>query len=159
MNSLHSTASAFESFTPEQSYNCQICQKRFSRPEFLRRHLDDAHASHASQMEILNHLNPNNSYNIQGNPSLHENGPHGHSGMFVPPPPHMIQNSGFFGFENTPMSSALSAQKMIKNTSAAASKEYKCSICNKNFSRKYHLTRHQKSLHGGAFIENNLINN
>jgi uncharacterized Zn-finger protein len=157
MTSLHSTTSAFESFTPEQSYNCQICGKRFSRPEFLRRHLDDVH-SHVGQMEILNHLNPNNSYNIQGNAALHENGPHNHS-MFVPPPPHMIQSTSFFGFDqNNPMASSVTpTAKMNKSPVAAMAslKEHKCSICNKNFSRKYHLTRHQKSLHGQAFIENN----
>lgn len=163
MNSLHNSASAFESFTPEESFNCQICGKRFSRPEFLRRHLDDAHSHAPNQMDILNHLNPNNSYNIQGNSTVHENGPHNHSsGMFVPPPPHMIQSS-FFGFENNPMtsptsssaSSAPSPAKSLNNKNTAL-KEHKCSICNKNFSRKYHLTRHQKSLHGTiAFNDNN----
>lgn len=170
INSLHnnstaSSTSAFESFTPEQSFNCQMCGKRFSRPEFLRRHIDDVH-SHASQMDILNQLNPNNSYNIhqgggggggQGNSSHHhENGPHG--GMFVPPPPHLT--GGFFGFENNPMSAAGASSagaaghgggSKVSNNKSSPLKEHKCSICNKNFSRKYHLTRHQKSLHGGTF--------
>lgn len=154
INSLHnSTASsptetsAFESFSPViESYNCQMCGKRFSRPEFLRRHLEDAH-SQAGQLEILNHLNPNLPYNLPDNLATHENGP------FVPPPPHMIQNSSsFFGFENVPMSSTSLVPKIVKSVSL---KEHKCSICNKTFSRKYHLTRHQKSLHSGAFNENN----
>lgn len=137
-----------------------MCGKRFSRPEFLRRHIDDVH-SHTGQMEILNQLNPNNTYNIhQGNSSHHENGPP--HGMFsVPPPPHLT--SGFFGFENTPMSSSTAASssttlgtKVSKTTTSAVPlKEHKCFVCNKNFSRKYHLTRHQKSLHGSASIENN----
>ena len=154
MNSLHnsptSPTSAFESYSPDmQSYNCQICSKRFSRPEFLRRHVEDVH-NIAGQMEIINHLNPNNSYNIQ-NSSLHENGQ-----MFVPPPPHMLQNSsGFFGFENNPMTSSSLGPKITKCISL---KEHKCTICNKNFSRKYHLTRHQKSLHSGAFNENETEN-
>jgi uncharacterized Zn-finger protein len=151
MNSLHNSSSAFNSFIPEQSYNCNICQKRFSRPEFLRRHLDDAHNhSHASQMEILSHINPNNSYNIQGNSTVHDS-----TGLFsVPPPPHMLtHNSSFFGFENAPLSSSSSTsstagQKTLKNT--VALKEHRCNVCNKNFSRKYHLTRHQKSLHGAV---------
>lgn len=159
INSLHSTSSssAFESFTPEQSFNCQTCGKRFSRSEFLRRHIEDVH-SHSSQMDLLSQLNnPNNPYNIhQAN---HENG--SHSSMFVPPPPHLT--SGFFGFENTPMtSSSLTASisnaagsKVSQKSTSVPLKEHKCSICNKNFSRKYHLTRHQKSLHSGAFIENN----
>lgn len=71
--------------------------------------------------------------------------------MFVPPPPHMLQNStGFFGFENNPMTSSLGP----KITKIVSLREHKCNICNKNFSRKYHLTRHQKSLHSGAFTEN-----
>ncbi|KAG5681461.1 hypothetical protein PVAND_010895 [Polypedilum vanderplanki] len=145
ISSLHSTTSAFESFTPEQSYNCNLCGKRFSRAEFLRRHIDDVH-SHAGQMEILNHLNPNNSYNIQGNSSLHDNVQHNHN-MFVPPPPHLIQSSSFFGFDqNNPMASP-SSTKINKNPSSATVKEHKCTICNKNFSRKYHLVRHQRSLH------------
>jgi uncharacterized Zn-finger protein len=76
--------------------------------------------------------------------------------MFVPPPPHLT--GGFFGqFENTQMSSSSSASKVSPQKSPSAPlKEHKCSICNKNFSRKYHLTRHQKSLHSGhAFNENN----
>jgi len=155
MNSLHnsptSPTSAFESFSPEmQSYNCQICAKRFSRPEFLRRHVEDVH-NIAGQMEIINHLNPNNSYNIHASSSLNENG----QSMFVPPPPHMLQNSsGFFGFENIPSTSIVP-----KITKSISLKEHKCTICNKNFSRKYHLTRHQKSLHSGAFTENEVENN
>lgn len=153
INSLHSSTSAFESFTPEQSFNCQMCGKRFSRSEFLRRHIDDVH-SHANQMEILNQLNPNNTYNIhQGNSSHHVN----ENGMFIPPPPHLT--GGFFGFENSPMSSASTTSlgtKVTKNTNTTVPlKEHKCLVCNKNFSRKYHLTRHQKSLHGTAFTENN----
>lgn len=155
MNSLHnspssptSPTSAFESFSPEQSFNCQMCGKRFSRPEFLRRHLDDAHG-HPNQIDIINHLVPNNSYNIQSSSSAHESS----QSMFVPPPPYMIQNTAsFFGFENIPMSSSSMLPKITKCVSL---REHKCSICNKNFSRKYHLTRHQKSLHSGAFIENN----
>lgn len=157
INSLHSSASsAFESFTPEQSFNCQMCGKRFSRPEFLRRHIDDVH-SHSNQLDILNQLNPNNStYNSihHGNSSHHES-----HGMFVPPPPHLT--GGFFGFENAPMSSSASTgggSSSLSKVSKAATvplKEHKCLLCNKNFSRKYHLTRHQKSLHGTAFMENN----
>lgn len=131
-----------------------MCGKRFSRPEFLRRHIDDVH-SHSSQMDILNQLNPNNTYNIhQGNSSHHEN-----HGMFsVPPPPHLT--SGFFGFENTPMSSTAASSSTSHATKVSKStvplKEHKCFVCNKNFSRKYHLTRHQKSLHGTtSSIENN----
>lgn len=131
-----------------------MCGKRFSRPEFLRRHIDDVH-SHSSQMDILNQLNPNNTYNIhQGNSSHHEN-----HGMFsVPPPPHLT--SGFFGFENTPMSSTAASSSSTSHATKVSKstvplKEHKCFVCNKNFSRKYHLTRHQKSLHGTASIENN----
>lgn len=156
INSLHnnsSSSSAFESFAPEQSFTCQMCAKRFSRPEFLRRHIEDVH-SHSGQMDLLNQLNPNHPY-IQGNSSHHENG--AHSAMFVPPPPHLT--GGFFGFENTQMTSSSSAAAKVsqqKSASGAPLKEHKCSICNKNFSRKYHLTRHQKSLHSGhAFNENN----
>lgn len=153
INSLHnnSSSSAFESFTPEQSFNCQMCGKRFSRPEFLRRHIEDVH-SHSSQMDLLSQLNPTNPYNLHQGNSHHENG--SHSAMFVPPPPHL--SGGFFAFENTPMSSSTTKVSQQQKNTSAPLKEHKCSICNKNFSRKYHLTRHQKSLHGGhAFNENN----
>ncbi|XP_070491416.1 zinc finger protein 98-like isoform X1 [Chironomus tepperi] len=154
MNSLHNnstaspaSSSAFESYSPDmQSFNCQICSKRFSRPEFLRRHVEDVH-NIAGQMEIINHLNPNHNYNLPSG-SLHENGQ-----MFVPPPPHMLQNStGFFGFDNMSTSSGPKITKIV------SLKEHKCTICNKNFSRKYHLTRHQKSLHSGAFNDNETEN-
>lgn len=140
MNNLHAgiNNTTFEHFAPEQSYNCNLCGKRFSRPEFLRRHLDDAH-NHASQMEILNQLNPNNPYNGQGNSS-------GIDPMFPVPPPHMTSMFGVASFENAP--APPSAPKPVK---ATALKQHNCGICSKNFTRRYHLTRHQKSLHGGVF--------
>jgi uncharacterized Zn-finger protein len=140
MNNLHAgiNSTTFEHFAPEQSYNCNLCGKRFSRPEFLRRHLDDAH-NHANQMEILNQLNPNNPYS---------NGP-GNSidPMFPVPPPHMSSMFGVANFENTP--APPSAPKPVKAPTAL--KTHNCGICSKNFTRRYHLTRHQKSLHGGVF--------
>lgn len=139
MNNLHAgiNNTTFEHFAPEQSYNCSLCGKRFSRPEFLRRHLDDAH-NHASQMEILNHLNPNNPYNGQGNSS-------GIDPMFPVPPPHMTSMFGVANFENAP------APPPPKPVKATALKTHNCGICSKNFTRRYHLTRHQKTLHGGIF--------
>lgn len=139
MNNLHAgvNSTTFEHFAPEQSFNCNLCGKRFSRPEFLRRHLDDAH-NHASQMEILNQLNPNNPYNNgQGNSGLDP--------MFPVPPSHM---TSMFApsFEHPP---APPAPKPVKATTAL--KTHNCGICSKNFTRRYHLTRHQKSLHGGVF--------
>lgn len=141
MNNLHAGVNntTFEHFTPEQSYNCSLCGKRFSRPEFLRRHLDDAH-NHASQMEILNQLNPNNPYsNGQGNSSIDP--------MFPVPPPHMSSMFGVGSFENIHVPT--STPKPVK--AAAALKTHNCGICSKNFTRRYHLTRHQKTLHGGVF--------
>lgn len=141
MNNLHAglNNTTFEHFTPEQSYNCNLCGKRFSRPEFLRRHLDDAH-NHANQMDILNQLNPNNPYsNGQGNSS-------GIDPMFPVPPPHMTSMFGVANFENAPIPP--SVPKPVK---ATALKTHNCGICSKNFTRRYHLTRHQKSLHGGVF--------
>lgn len=141
MNNLHAgiNNTTFEHFTPEQSYNCNLCGKRFSRPEFLRRHLDDAH-NHASQMEILNQLNPNNPYNNgQGNSNIDP--------MFPVPPPHMSSMFAVGSFENLQTTPAV--PKPVKAT--AALKIHNCSICSKNFTRRYHLTRHQKTLHGGVF--------
>lgn len=144
MNNLHAGingATFSEHFAPEQSYNCSLCGKRFSRPEFLRRHLDDAH-NHASQMEILNQLNPNNPYNNgQGHGS-------GLDPMFPVPPPHMSSMFGVANFENTP---APPPQQPKPVKAPTALKTHNCSICSKNFTRRYHLTRHQKSLHGGVF--------
>lgn len=144
MNNLHAgvnQAAPFEHFPVDQSFNCNLCGKRFSRPEFLRRHLDDAH-NHASQMEILNQLNPNNPYNNgQGNPSIDP--------LFPVPPPHMTSMFGVANYENNPAPPA--APKPVK---ATALKTHNCSICSKNFTRRYHLTRHQKSLHGGVFEGN-----
>lgn len=147
MNNLHAgiNHTTFEHFAPEQSFNCNLCGKRFSRPEFLRRHLDDAH-NHASQMELLNQLNPNNPYtnNGQGNSS-------GSLDPFLPvPPPHMSSMFGVANFENAP-SQQQQAPAVPKPVKAVALKTHNCSICSKNFTRRYHLTRHQKSLHGGVF--------
>lgn len=144
INNLHAgmTPATFENFTPEQSFNCNICGKRFSRPEFLRRHLDDAH-NHVNQMEILNQLNPNNPYsNGQGNASI------GMDPLFPVPPPHMSSMFGLPSFENVPPPLA---PKPIKTERSPALKSHSCGICSKNFTRRYHLTRHQKSLHGGVF--------
>lgn len=140
INNLHAgmTSTTFEHFaSPDQSFNCNLCGKRFSRPEFLRRHLDDVH-SHANQMEMLNQLNPNNPYsNGQVNPIE----------PFLMPPPHMTSMFGVPSFENPLPTPA--APKQTKAPSAL--KTHNCSICSKNFTRRYHLTRHQKSLHGGVF--------
>lgn len=140
INNLHSgiNNTTFEHFTPEQSFNCNICGKRFSRPEFLRRHLDDAHNS--GQMDILNQLNQNNPYSVvQGNPP-------GLEPLFPVPPSHMSSMFGVPNFENIPVPPAPKPAK-----APTALKTHNCGICSKNFTRRYHLTRHQKSLHGGVF--------
>lgn len=142
INNLHAgmTPATFEQFSPEQSFNCNICGKRFSRPEFLRRHLDDAH-SHANQMDILSQLNPNNPYsNGQGNTGMDP--------LFPIPPPHMSSMFGLPSFENAPPPPQ--APKPVKAAQTAL-KTHSCGICAKTFTRRYHLTRHQKSLHGGVF--------
>lgn len=143
INNLHAgmTSTNFEHFTPpDQSFNCNLCGKRFSRPEFLRRHLDDVH-SHANQLEMLNQLNPNNPYsNGQVNPPIEP---------FLMPPPHMTSMFGVPSFENPLQVTPPAAPKPVK--ASVALKSHNCSICSKNFTRRYHLTRHQKSLHGGVF--------
>ncbi|CRK98933.1 CLUMA_CG012192, isoform A [Clunio marinus] len=143
INNIHAgiTTSSFDQFTPEQSFNCTLCGKRFSRPEFLRRHLDDVH-NHSGHMEIINHLSSNNPYNGQGNSSTTIDP------MFPVPPPHLNSMFGLTSFENTSTPIATSTPIKVKNTTL---KTHSCNICSKNFTRRYHLTRHQKTLHGGVF--------
>lgn len=131
------TAAAFTAAATESSFNCHLCGKRFSRSEFLRRHLEDAHNSSA-QMDIINQLNPNNPYNnnsssqVSGNPM----GGGGADPLFaLQPPHHMMYDS----YDLKPV-----VPKPVKPQSQ---KTHNCNICSKNFSRRYHLTRHQKNLH------------
>lgn len=143
IKSLHAgmTSPTFEQFAAtDQSFNCNLCGKRFSRPEFLRRHLDDVH-SHANQMDILSQLNPNNPYTNGGPVNASQVEP------FLLPPPHMTSMFGMPSFENP---QAVVPQKPPPKA-VAPLKTHNCSICSKNFTRRYHLTRHQKSLHGGVF--------
>jgi len=128
VNNLHAgmTAATFQPYQPEpQTFSCHICGKSFSRQDFLRRHLDDAHQSNHSSM-----------MNAYGNGSTSE--------APLYPVPHL----GLFNPSHYENNSVPSAPKVIKSS---PQKEHKCSICNKNFSRRYHLTRHQKSLHGGVY--------
>lgn len=118
-------------FSIDSSYNCHLCGKRFSRSEFLRRHLEDAHNSSA-QMDIINQLNPNNPYN---NNSQVNNSMSTDPLFALQPPHHMMYDS----YDIKPI-----VPKPVKPQSQ---KTHNCNICSKNFSRRYHLTRHQKNLH------------
>lgn len=142
INKVHAgmTASTFQDYHVEQSFVCPFteCNKNFSRHDFLRRHLDDAHQNHSNPM-----MNPYN--NSQGNNPIHDN-----NSLFPVPP------MGMFGVSSTFESNPLinEAPKIVKPSPA---KDHLCMICNKKFSRRYHLTRHQKTLHGGVFENSAMV--